>query len=383
MGLQNLFNEGCFYWTHADLKVATPLKILEMNLKKGIAKVVPETLDDLWHLFNIVAPRDEVYARTTREVRVEEPYARPKKGKRVSVFLGVRVEKVFWDRSLNRLRAMGTVCEAPEDLNVTGSHHTLNISIDKPLTVVKSEWLRHQIDRLERASRAQTAPITVMAIDDEEYCVAVLRQYGVDVRGEERTRLPGKLEVEKREKALQEFFRSGLASLRSAWTGVHSPIVVIGPGFVKNDFVKYARREAVDVGKAIIDVKGVNSGGVAGIHEALRSGVLTKALRNVRIAEETRLVEEALARLGMGKQDAAYGFPEVEKASGYGAIEKLLIADAALRETTDERRVSLENVMREVENKGGQIVVVSAEYEAGQKLLSLGGVAALLRFPTG
>jgi len=359
------------------------MRLLEMNLKKGIVKAAPESLDDLWHLYNIIGKDDEVYAQTTREVRVEEPYARPKKGRRVSVFLGIRVEKVVWDRSLNRLRILGTVREAPEELNVTGSHHTLNIAIDKPLTVVKPEWLRHQIDRLERASKVQATPIIVMAMDDEEHCVAVLRQYGIDVKGEERTRLPGKLEAEKREKALREFFKSASVSLRTVWMDVHGPIVVIGPGFVKNDFVKYVKREATDLGESIIDVKGVNSGGMAGIHEALRSGVLTKALRNVRLAEETKLVEEVLVRLGRGKQDVAYGFHEVEKAGGYGAIERLLIADATLRETTDEKRTALENVMMEAENKGGQIVVISAEHEAGQKLLSLGGVAALLRFPIG
>ena len=129
-----------------------------MNLKKGIVKIVPETLDDLWHLFNIVAPQDEVYAQTTREVRVEELYARPKRGKRVSVFLGIKVEKVVWDKLLNRLRFHGVVCEAPEEIGVKGAHHTIHVTLDKPITIVKSEWLKHQIDRLERAVKLKRFP---------------------------------------------------------------------------------------------------------------------------------------------------------------------------------------------------------------------------------
>jgi len=132
-----------------------------------------------------------------------------------------------------------------------------------------------------------------------------------------------------------------------------------------------------------VDVKGVNSAGVAGINEALRSGVLTKTFRFVRIAEETRLVEEVLTRLGKGTTDVAYGQDEVARATQYGAVEKLLLGDSALRETSDENRTALEEVMRGVEAKGGQIVVVSTEHEAGAKLLGLGGVAALLRFPIG
>jgi len=357
------------------------LKILEMNLKKRIVRVLPESLDDLWHLYNIVAPHDEVYAQTTRLVKVEELYARPKKGRRVSVFLGIKVEKVAWDRSLNRLRVHGIVCKAPEELNVTGSHHTINVTLDNPITIIKPEWLKHQIDRLERASSVTLAPIIVVSIDDEEYCVAGLRQYGIEVKVEERIRLPGKLEAEKREKAKREFFKTALESLRETWINLRSPVVIIGPGFVKNEFANYVKTVASDIGRAIVDIKGVNSAGVAGVQEALRSGVLTRALGHLRVVEEAKVVEEALKRLGKGGLDVTYGSIEVKKASMFGAVEKLLLADSTLRDASDDERRDLEKLMREVEERGGQIVVISTEHEAGVKLLALGGIAALLRFP--
>jgi len=37
--------------------------------------------------------------------------------------------------------------------------------------------------------------------------------------------------------------------------------------------------------------------------------------------------------------------------------------------------------MKEVEEKGGKIIIISIEHEAGKKLASLGGIAATLRFP--
>jgi protein pelota len=357
------------------------MKVLKRKLKKGIIKVVPERLDDLWHLYNIITKGDEVHARTTREKKIEEHYARPKKGRRVSVFLGVRVQKVLWDRTLNRLRIHGIVCDAPEKLDVTGAHHSINVTLNKPITIVKTRWLKHEIDRLKRASEAKVTPLIVTSIDDEEYCVAVLRQYGIDVKAEEKTKLPGKLEAEKRTQATREYFKKTLKSLREVWTRLHSPIVVIGPGFVKNDLVKYINSVTSDVAGGIIDVKGVNSGGLAGIQEALRSGVFSKALKHMRIVEETGAVEEVLTRLGKGRLDVTYGLGEVEKASTYGAVERLLLVDVTLREASDEERIILEGLMREVEQKGGEVTIVSAEHEAGAELLSLGGIAALLRFP--
>ena len=355
------------------------LKILKLDLKKGFAKVVPETFDDLWHLYNVIYKDDEVHAYTTREVKPNEKYARPGRGERVSVFLGVKVEKIAWDKILGRLRVHGTICEAPE-IVPAGAHHTLNIALNTPVTIVKREWSKHQIERLKRASKTSEKPIIIVSIDDEGYALATTAQYGVEVKVEESTKLPGKRESEKRSAAVKEYFRKTLNSLRQIWTMTRHPIVIIGVGFVKNDFAKFLENEAADVAESVVDVKSVNNGGVAGIHEALRSGVLLKAAKQLRIVEETETIEEVLKRLGKGEPTVTYGLEEVEKAAELGSVERLILADTMLREATNDKRLHLEDLMKKVEKKGGNIIVVSTEHEAGAKLTALGGIAALLRF---
>lgn len=358
------------------------MKVLEINLKKGFAKVIPETFDDFWHLYNVIHRNDEVFAYTTREVKPNEKYARPGRGERVSVFLGVKVETVAWDKLLGRLRIHGTISEAPDNVPA-GAHHTLSITLNTPLTIVKDKWPKHQIDRLQRASKTSEKPIIIVSIDDEGYAVATTAQYGIEVKIEERIRLPGKLEAEKRGNALNEYFRKAVSSLRRIWTEGRNPVVVIGVGFVKNDFAKFLQNEAPDIAKSVADVKSVNNGGTVGIHEALRSGILLKTFKQLRIAEESEIIEEILKRLGKGEANVTYGFEEVEKAARSGAVEMLVLADTALRESVDEYRLTMEDVMKEVEQKGGSILVISTEHEAGTKLLALGGVAAILRFPLG
>jgi len=355
------------------------LKILETNLKKGFVKVVPETFDDLWHLYNVIYENDEVYAYTSREIKPDEKYARPKRGERVSVFLGVKVEKIIWDKLLGKLRIHGTICEAPEIVPM-GVHHTLNIALNMPVTIVKDKWAKHHVERLERASKTSEKPIIIIAIDDEGYAIAITAQYGVEVKMEESTKLPGKLEAEKRSESTKEFFRKALNTLRQIWVAMPNPIVIIGVGFVKNDFAKFLENEAKDVAKVVIDVKSVNNSGVAGIYEALRSRLLLKAMKQLRIVEETEVVEEILKRLGKGETNITYGFEEVEKAVELEAVEKLVLVDAILREVSDEKRLLIEDLMRSVEQKRGNIIVVSSEHEAGAKLMALGGIAALLRF---
>jgi protein pelota len=274
---------------------------------------------------------------------------------------------------------MGTICEAPE-IAPAGAHHTLNIALNKPVTIVKREWAAHNIERLKRASKASEKPMLIVAIDDEGYAIATTAQYGIEVKAEESIKLPGKLEAEKRGTATKAYFRKALNSLREIRLKAQSPIVIIGVGFVKNDFAKFLENEAPDVARSVLDVKSVNNGGVAGIYEALRSGVLLKAMKQQRIVEETEITEEILKRLGKGEPNVIYGLEDVEKAAKLGAVEKLVLADTMLRKASDEKRLQLEDLMKSVEQKGGNILVVSTEHEAGAKVMALGGIAALLRF---
>ena len=355
------------------------MRILRNDIKHGIVTVMPEVLDDLWVLYNIVEKGDKVYARTSREIRLDDRYDRPEKGRRISVSLGVTVENVMWDRHMNRLRIHGIICEAPEEVGA-GSHHTLNIVLNKPLRILKRRWMKHHLDQLKRATERKVPPIIVISIDDEGYCIGVLRGFGVNIRAEERITLPGKLKSDERSRMLQELFKSASRAIEETQRNRDIPVIVLGLGYIKDDFLRYLEKKP-ELKKRIIDVKSVNSTGKAGIYEALRSGVLSKALRHMRVARETEAVEELLKRLGKDQRNVAYGTKAVQKANSFGAIEKLLLTDSHLREASDEERKDLEKLMQEVENKNGEVIIVSTEHEAGAKLSSLGGIAALLRFP--
>ncbi len=356
------------------------MRVLEADFKKGFAKLVPEDADDLWHLYNIISAEDKVYARTTRQVKSRDELGRPRRPERVSIFLGVRVKNVTWDRAFNRLRVHGVVCQAPEDIVGLGLHHTINAKIHEPLTIVKEKWLKHHVERLERAIEIRSPPIVALCVDDEEYCVAILRQYGLEVKAEGTTRLPSKFEAEKRHKAKGEYFKRVLSALREAWMEVKGGIVILGAGYIKDEFANYVKDKDQEIAKVLLDVKGVNNSGVSGINEALRSGVLSESLKRLRIIEETKVVEDVLERLGKGRP-VAYGVESVKEAVKRGAVELLAMTDAILRESSDERRLELEEIMRAAEELGGRVMMICAEHEAGGELSSLGGIAAVLRFP--
>ena len=271
------------------------MKIIERNLHKGYIKVVPDSADDFWHLYNVIYKGDEVYAYSSRAIKTDQEYSRPKSGERYSAFMGVKVESVSWDKFLGKLRVHGTIIHAP-DIIPPGAHHTLSISLNQPLTIVKEKWPRHAVDRITRASENEK-PILIIAIDDEGFAIAETKQYGVEIKIEERMKLPGKHEAEKRDAATKEYFTRALKSLTQIWNEHQSPIVILGVGFIKNDFAKHLTDENKTMAKSVTDVKSVNNGGTAGIYEALRSGLLLRAARQLRIVDETAVVEEIMKRI--------------------------------------------------------------------------------------
>jgi protein pelota len=356
------------------------VKITEKNLNQGFIKVIPDSQDDLWHLYNVIHKGDEAYAFSSRAIKTDTATSRPKSGERMSAFMGVKVENVSWDKFLGKLRVHGTIIHAPEPIP-PGAHHTLSIALNQPLTIVKKEWPKHLLDRLTRASENEK-PLLIISVDDEGFAIAETKQYGVEIKVEERQKLPGKHEAEKRDAATKQYFNHIVNSLRQVWATQHQPIVIVGAGFVKNDFARFLADEAQEIQREVVDVKSVNNGGTAGIYEALRSGVLLKAASRLRIVEETETMEEVLKRLGKGEGKIAYGMEDVENAVNLGAAEKLVISDFLLRDSDDKQRLQLERLMHEVERRNGTVNVVSTEHEAGSKLTALGGIAALLRFPT-
>jgi len=354
------------------------LKILKKDLKHGIVKLNLTNLDDLWALYDIISSKDRIYARTTRELKIDK-IGRPS-SRRMPVFLGISVEKVYFDREVNRLRIHGKVIDAPEDLNIKGKYHTLNLIVRDSLTVVKDYWHKHQLKNLQDLTKEEGSVI-IVAIDSEECCIALNRIYGIQVKAEINSKLPGKLETEQREAALIEYFKNINKILDRIYTENKGKIVIVGPGFTKENFMNYIRNTNKELAIAIETVDNVSNGGISGVYEAIRVGIVNKVLKRIRVVKETALVEEVFRRLGASTGDIAFGLDEVAEDALIGAIATVLVCDDTLRKQANEDRSKLVEVIRNVEEKSGRAVIVSSEHEAGAKLKSLGGVAALLRYP--
>jgi len=353
------------------------LKVLLEDLRHQTVKVAVDNLDDLWTLYNVIKKNDTVSSRTTREVKTEG-VSRPS-SRRVPATLGLRVEKVYFDKDLVRLRIHGVVVDAPDDLSILSSHHTISLFEGGVVKIIKQSWAQHEVASLKKAATAEP-PVIIVAIDNDECAIGVSRPLGVEIKIELKSRMPGKRESEKRDQAMAKYLSEVSEALARVSESIEGRIVMVGPAFAKEHLSRYLNNNLPDLARHVAAVKSVSSGGSAGVYEAIRVGLISKVLRGARTMQELALVEEVLARLGASTGDVSYGIDEVSEDAASGAVETILVCDETLRGREEEDRRRLEETLRLVEGKGGKVVVVSAGHEGGRKLESLGGVAALLRY---
>jgi protein pelota len=197
----------------------------------------------------------------------------------------------------------------------------------------------------------------------------VLRQYGIEEISTVRQGA-GKMEGGSQ----TEFFEEAYRQLIN--TGAQNYIVA-GPGFIKEDFIYFATQKDKDFAQKIV-VENVMSVGISGFQEVLRRGALDRLVKDAHIAKEACLIEELFKEIATDGK-AAYGWDEVKKAEEWGAIDILLIADETLRHER-ERGFDIDQILMRVDKSDGHVVVFSTEFEPGQRLEKLGGIAALLRF---
>ncbi len=343
------------------------MKVLEEDLKKsnkgveGEIKLIPESLDDLWHLKYIIEPGDVVFSLTKRVSESSDKLRSDKE--MVTVRLGIKVEKVEFHKFANRLRISGKIVGGVED----SGYHTINIGVGKELSIIKS-WKKEQLDRLENAIKASNQPeVVIVTIEEGDAVIGILRQWGV----EEVANIRKSYGKESSQRI--EFFSDILSTLKNL---DFKYLVVAGPGFTKDDFVKFLKERNPEIAKKCITAD-ASSIGVRGFVEVLKRGVISRIARDIRLSEETEYVEKVMERIAKGEK-VAYGLEEVKKACEYGAVEVLLVADEFLRK--EREKWDIDSLLEMAENSGGKVVIISTEFEPGKRLMALGGVAALLRF---
>ncbi len=83
------------------------MKVLGFDRKEGRMKLVPEVLEDLWHLERVLEPGDIVSSSSTRVFKASEKEG--EEGERKKVRIELQAEKIDFSKSASKLRVTGKI----------------------------------------------------------------------------------------------------------------------------------------------------------------------------------------------------------------------------------------------------------------------------------
>jgi protein pelota len=344
------------------------MKVLGFDRKEGRMKLVPEVLEDLWHLERVLEPGDVVSSSSTRVFKVSEEEG--EEGERKKVRIELQAEKIDFSKSASKLRVTGKIIGGgPEEYIQLGRHHTIDVELQKPVEITK-QWKEYQLQRIKKAKESSKKPlIGILVMDESKALFALIREYGVEFGPELRNH--ASKGDEKFEERRSQFFGDITKQLSSMKV---NRIVVAGPGFAKDNLKKFISERDEELSKKL-NFESCSTAEESGVYELLKKGVLSKITSEQRMEEEFSLLQSLLTEISKESGLAVYGTEEVRKAIDYKALRKLLVVDELLRKDK-----SIEKLLDDAEKMKVEIFLFSSESEAGKQLTGLSGVAGILRF---
>ena len=354
------------------------LKILEKDKKKGILEVQIEDPEDLYFIVLILRKGDLIYAWTLRQEKISR-VSGEERGERVRAYIGIKLEAIEFQRFTYRLRLRGRIVEAPEFLHAKGEYHTLSIGVGDAVKIVKEEGISAFEEKIVDFSSRFRAKYLILSLDLEEIALGILRPQGLELVV--RNSLP-RVRSYKENESIREHAKLVFEKAADILTKhverfgkVEGLIILTTPllaRWVHEDFMPLLKSIKMREVKLLT----VSEGGLAGIYEALRGDELRKIAKNLRLLEETKIVQELVQQLSRDAKNIAIGPAEVSKAVEWGVAKALIVLDKLLFK--DEK---IHRTVRKAAASGIDFKIISGESEQGRILEGLGGIAAFLYYP--
>ncbi|MEM3938720.1 MAG: mRNA surveillance protein pelota [Saccharolobus sp.] len=338
------------------------MRILEFDEKRQLMRIHVETEDDLWVLHLILEKGDTVIAKTTRDVGLG------KESRRIAMIITLKIDHTEFQEFTNRLRIHGIIEDAPERYGIKGAHHTINLDIGDEIVIIKQHWSKYAIDRLYKQANRR-GNILIALVDFDEYLIAIPYQQGIKILSEKSLRSITE------DEGIIEQNAEEVAKEIDTYAQQYSPyaILIAGPGFFKEIVSKKISTKI----KVYID--SVSSASRSGLNEILRRDIIDKIISDYEISKGVRYMERAMELLAKQHNLVTYGVEQVKIASQLGSVETVLVAEDLLI-GNEEERLEIEQILEEIENKKGEVIIVPKESPIYYQLKSLTGILAILRF---
>ncbi|KAI9026164.1 hypothetical protein DFJ74DRAFT_28890 [Hyaloraphidium curvatum] len=387
--------------------------------KSGFVQLLPEESEDMWRespdgrdsgapgrskrgwtvvrafrrapdIYNILQIGDQLRASTLRRVVTESASGATDKST-VRTTLTIRVTKVDFDVQGMMLRVNGRNIVENKWVKL-GQYHTLDLELNRSFMLYKAEWDMIALDTIEEATDiTKRAEIAAIVMQDGLANICLVMESLTITRQRIETFIPKKWKgtTSGHDKALVKFFDQVYQGiLRHINLAIVKVVIIASPAFVRERMFEYILSEATRTDNRLVlenrskfVLVHCSSGHKQALREVLADKAIQSKLADTRYARESRALELFFRTLNDVPEKAYYSYNHVRLAADLGAVGTLLVTDALFRSADIPTRRKYVQLVEDVRNSGGEVMVLSSLHISGEQLQSVSGVAAILKFP--
>jgi protein pelota len=344
------------------------MEILWIDTDNDKFKVRVERDEDLWYLSDVIDDGDYVEGETQRKVDMGTD--QKSKSVRKTFFLGINVESVTYDPSMKSFRASGKIVKCPDQVS-KGRYHSFNVQNGDVITVQKPSLSTYHIKKLNDATSPPSDVLLVLVgRDTARFGHLVPNGYEVD------RVIEGEAEKKAYDQEIEADFHATVSEHISDVVNRedYQTIVVASPGFWKENVTEHIP-DALQSDIITASVSRVDNNG---FNELLERPELQTALSEEKNRHESEIVRGLMKQIKQGQ--ACYGWDTTKQKANIGAVDQLVVTESFLSDAKANGFFNdAEQVMKTVEQQGGDVVIISAE-DISDRIDGLGGIAGVLRW---
>ena len=342
--------------------------------------ITPEEPDDLFSLRRITEIGDNIIADTTRVIKQDKEFARPDKGERIKVKINLRVEKISFDGTVDRLKISGIIITSNNESIPRGLFHSINVKINDTIILEKTRWSEDYLKMI--TSSASEFKYILISMDSEETSIAILNGTNLKITPNIYSGKSGKRynANQKNETNIKSYFDNVKRSLDVYKEEEGIKIIIFGPGETKRKFLNYLKekKEAYE-NKDLALIEGIETSGEDGFFVFLRSDAMKEMMTNSKIAKVSTILDNIMYQINKGEKKFAMGIDEIKNANSLNAIDMLVYSDKVFFEVNEDEFIK---ILNEIESKKNvKTFATDSSTDIGMRVSSLGGIIALLRYP--
>ncbi|MGN6560420.1 MAG: mRNA surveillance protein pelota [Candidatus Nitrosocosmicus sp.] len=339
--------------------------------------ITPEEPDDLFTLRRVIEIGDNIFVDTTRVIKQDKEFARPDKGERIKIRINLRIEKISFDDTVDRLKISGVIINSNNDNIPRGLYHSVVIKINDTIILEKPRWNENFL-RMIKNSTTEYKYILI-SMDSEETSIARLNGTNLKTTPNIYSGKTGKRynTNQKNDTLIKNYFDDIINSLNT-YKEDEVKTIIFGPGETKRKFLNYIKEKDPQTNKDIVLIEGIETSGQDGFFVFLRSDAMKEIMSNSKIAIVSKVLDNVMHQINKGERKFAIGINEIKYADSVNSIDVLVYSDKVFFDIEENEFIKLLN---EIESKKNvKAFATDSSTDIGMRVSSLGGIIALLRF---